>query len=387
MTTVFVTDGQRRSALAVVRSLGRHGVTVVCGESTRITTSFASKYVDKRVVYPDPQTHPEAFVDFLDEYLSTHDVDVLLPVEHASTRLVNKHKDRLSKHTLVPVAGHEAFERLVRKDHVMQQAERLGIPAPRTVYPDTADEAYELARELTFPVVIKLRDAAGSKGIQYVDDLEAFRDAYRTACQLGDRPLVQERIPREGRGVGAGILRWDGEIKARFEYQRLREFPPSGGPSTLRESIHDDRLFEAAKTLLDDVDWQGVAMVEFKLDPRTDTPMLLEVNPRFWGSLHLPYRAGVEFPWQLVQCALGNDPEPVTDYPEGVRCRFLLPGDILNLVSRRDRAALREFFPLVEPGVYYDILDRTDPLPTAARCVAMARYTFDRNMWKHAILR
>ncbi|WP_411967978.1 ATP-grasp domain-containing protein [Haloferax sp. YSSS75] len=373
MTTVLVTDGRSRSSLAVARSLGDHGVRVVCGEASRIATTFASKHVDERFVYPDPRTHPEAFVDTLDAYLRQNDVDVLLPMDHETTYLVNKHRDLFAEHTLVPVAGADKFDRLVRKDFVMQRAAQLGIPHPRTVYPEHGDDVSELAADLTFPLVIKPRAWAGSKGVQYVDDPASLLDAYRAASQWDPYPIIQEQVPKDGRGMGAAFLRWNGEIKARFEYQRLREFPPDGGPSTLRESIRDDRLFEAGKALLEDVDWQGVAMVEFKNDPRTGTPQLLEVNPRFWGSLHLPYRVGVEFPWLLVQCALGLDPEPVLTYPTGVKCRYLLPGDLLNLLSRRDEAALDEFFPLVEDGVYFDIIDRSDPLPAFAQLVVMAR--------------
>ncbi|KAB1197157.1 MULTISPECIES: ATP-grasp domain-containing protein [Haloferax] len=377
MTTVLVTDGQGRTALAIARSLGRHGVRVVCGASTRLATTFASKHVDERFVYPDPRVSPDAFVSALYSYLQNNDVDVLLPVDHETTYLVNQNRGLLAEHTVVPVAGADSFDRLVRKDFVMDRAAALGIPHPKTVYPTSADEADELASELTFPVVVKPRTSAGSKGIQYVDDPSTLREAYQAVSRWDSAPIIQEQVPRDGRGMGAAFLRWDGEIKARFEYQRLREFPPSGGPSTLRESIHDDRLFEAGKKLLEDVDWQGVAMVEFKNDPRTGTPKLLEVNPRFWGSLHLPYRAGVEFPWLLVQCALGEDPDPVLMYPAGVRCRYLLPGDLINLFSRRDKAALREFFPLVEDGVYFDIIDRSDPLPAVVQLASMARQSLD----------
>ncbi|WP_224332610.1 ATP-grasp domain-containing protein [Haloprofundus halobius] len=387
MTTVFVTDGQSRSALAVVRSLGRHGVRVVCGDSTRFATAFTSKHVDECTLYPDPNTRPAAFVGTLVDYLRDNDVDVLLPVGHESTRLVNRSRELLAEHTNVPVAGREEFDRFVRKDFVMSQAEKLDIPHPRTVFPESVDEACELVETLSFPVVVKLPSEAGSKGLQYVEEPAAFRETFLEVYRGGEMPIVQERIPSNGQGMGAAFLRWDGEIKARFAYRRLREFPPSGGPSTLRESIHDERLFEAGETLLDDVDWQGVAMVEFKNDPRTDTPKLLEVNPRFWGSLHLPYRCGVEFPWLLTQCALGEDPEPVTTYPTGVRCRFLLPGDVLNLLSRHDRAAVREFFPIREEGTYFDILDRSDPLPTLGRLAAIARYSVDYDMWRYAIVR
>ncbi len=40
-------------------------------------------------------------------------------------------------------------------------------------------------------------------------------------------------------------------------------------------------------------------MVEFKLDPRDNTPKLMEINPRFWGSLALAIESGVNFPYLL----------------------------------------------------------------------------------------
>jgi predicted ATP-grasp superfamily ATP-dependent carboligase len=60
--------------------------------------------------------------------------------------------------------------------------------------------------------------------------------------------------------------------------------------------------------LLGQFDWQGVAMVEFKVEANTGTPYLLEVNGRFWGSLQLAIDAGVDFPALLVDAATGKPP-------------------------------------------------------------------------------
>lgn len=37
-------------------------------------------------------------------------------------------------------------------------------------------------------------------------------------------------------------------------------------------------------------------MVEWKVDLRDGRPKLMEINPRFWGSLELAVRSGVNFP-------------------------------------------------------------------------------------------
>jgi predicted ATP-grasp superfamily ATP-dependent carboligase len=387
MTTVLVTDGQRRSGLAAVRSLGREGYSVICGESTRFATSFASKYVDRTIVYPSPESRPREFVDFLLEFLSSEDVDLVMPIAHESTRLINRYRERLAEHTTVPVAGRERFDELVRKDTVMKRAERLGIPHPKTVYPDNVEEVRSLRSELTFPVVVKPVDSAGSRGLRYVDSPDSLASVYESVDELHPWPIVQEQIPLEGQGMGATFLIWDGEVVAQFAYRRLREYPPSGGPSTLRESIHHESLLEYGKELLFDADWEGVAMVEFKNDPRTDTPNLLEINPRFWGSLHLPYYAGVDYPALLASVALGEPVAPVLEYPAGVKCRYLVPGDFLYLITKHDLEAVREFFPLVDEDMHYDILDTDDVFPVVGRIGAILRHLADASIWRKVVFR
>lgn len=81
---------------------------------------------------------------------------------------------------------------------------------------------------------------------------------------------------------------------------------------------------EIAFRLLDHLEWHGVAMVEFKLDDRTGKPVILEVNPRFWGSLSMAISAGVDFPWLLYQMTMEGDVTPVNEYRLGVRSRCLL---------------------------------------------------------------
>jgi predicted ATP-grasp superfamily ATP-dependent carboligase len=387
MPTVFVTNGQMRQALAAVRSLGRNGFTVICGESTRFATSFASKYVDERVVYPSPDHDLKAFVRFMKEYLIDHDIDILLPTANRSTRATLEHRDVLGAHTTIPFVDSERFDRLDRKDELAELAETIGVPHPKTVTPDSVEDAIRRVSDLSFPIVIKPVDNSGSLGIRFLDDPATFESAYREIHRSYPYPIVQEQLPQGGRALGGAFLRWDGERKAAFAYRRLREYPPDGGPSTLRESIRDERIIEAGWQLLEAVDWSGVAMVEFKVDLRTNTPMLIEVNPRLWGSLHLPLHAGVDFPTMLVRCALGETVTSQLDYRTNVRCRHLLPGDILHLLTTRSPDALREFFPLVDEHLYYDILSRNDPGPTLGRLVALGRFSLSPTAWRHLVFR
>jgi len=127
----------------------------------------------------------------------------------------------------------------------------------------------------------------------------------------------------------------NGQPVALFAHRRLREKPPSGGVSVLRESIAlPQPMTQYALRLLQHVGWHGVAMVEFKVDRDNGTPFLMEVNGRFWGSLQLALDAGVNFPLLLCALANGNTVNaPTADYRVGVRSRWLL-GDLDHLLQR-----------------------------------------------------
>ena len=100
--------------------------------------------------------------------------------------------------------------------------------------------------------------------------------------------LVQELIPGDSFGVSAVCDR--GRPVAWFAHRRIREMPPSGGVSTVCESIPlPRRHVDACMKLIEDTSWHGPVMFEFKGDPEGDA-WLIEVNGRLWGSVQLADR-------------------------------------------------------------------------------------------------
>jgi len=76
--------------------------------------------------------------------------------------------------------------------------------------------------------------------------------------------------------------------------------------------------------------WHGPAMVEFR-DDGTGAPCLMEVNGRFWGSLELAVRSGVDFPNLWAGLLHGERVEAPADYQTGVTLRWLW-GDVKRLL-------------------------------------------------------
>ena len=78
---VFVTDGYWRKTVAAVRALGRMGLRVTVGESTYLAPALFSRYCSRRVRTPSPVLEASQYLDFLENYLTHHPHQVLIPME------------------------------------------------------------------------------------------------------------------------------------------------------------------------------------------------------------------------------------------------------------------------------------------------------------------
>jgi predicted ATP-grasp superfamily ATP-dependent carboligase len=384
VTRVFVVDGAERTSLAIARSLGRRGIEVDCGESYRWSTASLSRYCRRSFIYPDPQKDCSGFIERLEEILADGDYDMIFSSREVTTIPIVYNKYRLEAYTTVPFPDYRTILQTHDKGMTMAIAEACGVPTPTTYRAADLSELAALADTIRFPVVVKSRRKTTWQGgtpqmlkvteKNYVHSKgELLAVAEDLEWQSGMMPLVQEYVPGEGFGVEA--LLNHGEPRALFMHRRLREYPITGGASTLREGITDERMRELAITLLRRMQWHGVAMVEFKRDARDGTPRLMEVNGRFWGSLPCSIASGVDFPYLLFRMLIDGDISPVLSYRSGVQCRWLIPGDILwcaaSLRNGRNKLdVLREFMTF--RGIQDDIIAADDLLPSVGAVLASA---------------
>ena len=145
-----------------------------------------------------------------------------------------------------------------------------------------------------------------------------FAEKLAKMKELDPEPIVQEKIEGDGRGVSL-LLGRDGELLSAICHRRLREFPASGGPSTLCVTEYDEFAIKKAHKLLKSFGFIGMAMVEFKGDA------ILEVNPRVWGSFPLTVFAGSSFTEKYAKAASGEKVGYTPrDYELGKKMRFAI---------------------------------------------------------------
>ena len=376
---VLVTDGEQRSALATVRSLGRAGFQPYVASTTTRSLAGVSRFARAGVAVADPLTEPDRFVNDLIGLVRKWDIQALIPMTDASHLAVLPARGSFPG-VCIPGPDAKAFREISDKQALLRIAAPLGIHEPEQWTAEQPGGSMNLDG-LEFPVVVKPRTSIAGAGTtrarrtaQLLANAKAL-DAYLLGLPAAAYPvLIQRRI--RGPGVGIFLLIWDGELLAAFSHRRLREKPPWGGVSVYRESFPlDAELLDQSVRLLQEYEWRGVAMVEYKLDAHTGKAYLMEVNGRLWGSLQLAIDAGVDFPTLLLRAALEDRVQPVLEYKTGVRCRWWW-GDVDHLLGclrggvrgvpsaqpARGRAIV-DFFKVWRPGDHSEVFRPSDLRP------------------------
>ena len=340
---ILVTDGEQRATLAVVRSLGAAGHTVLVSASRARSLAGASRFAQSEHVVTSALADPSRFTDDVAALVIQNGIDTVIPMTEPALLALLPNRDRFVN-VLIPFANADTFSAISDKQAVLDAAARVGIAIPaQTVIPDAIAAASLNATAIDYPVVVKpARSVSKGSGSPIKLSVSHARSETELRSILGSIDprayplLLQQRIT--GPGVCIFALIWDGDLIAQFAHRRLREQPPSGGVSVYRESVPvDPELLCTSIALLAEFGWQGVAMIEYKIDQRTGIPYLMEINGRFWGSLQLAIDSGVDFPRLLIESASGCAPTPVTHFRTNVRSRWLW-GEVDHLVARLRRS-------------------------------------------------
>jgi len=72
-----------------------------------------------------------------------------------------------------------------------------------------------------------------------------------------------------------------------------------------------------ATRIIQKLGWWGGITVQTRIDPRDNTPKLMEINPRIGLGLWYRTEAGINEPLMILRIARGEEVEPVRQYPVG----------------------------------------------------------------------
>jgi len=378
---ILVLDGQELSTLSIVRSLGRQALTVTVAAESDSAIAFHSKYAQHTHTYTNPLTHPEQFVADIVALVKAQEYALVIPVTELTSLPLAQARDAIEAYTTLAVAPNAALSRVTNKAETFKIADEVGVPTPKGVEVTSCAQLETLSKTLAYPVVLKPTrsiadiqgDVRAAQKVQYAMNPEEL-------IELGTKMLACEHVMLQTffRGVGVGIelLAEHGNILIAFQHERMHELPLTGGGSCLRKSVVvDPQLLDYSKRLIQELDWHGVAMVEYKHNPTEGTACLMEINGRFWGSLPLASFSGVNFPYALYQLLVLKQQPTQPEIKIGTIARNMQK-DLywyLQVIFRRDKhpliqwpsytKILRDWFLVFSPKHHIDAFARDDMKP------------------------
>jgi len=305
VTRVLVTGAGGPAGVAVIRSLlAREGVEVYAADMDGWASGLYLVPAAQRRIVPPGKS--DEFVDSLITMCAADEIDVLFSTVDVELPPLARRRGELGAALAAP--GLDTLETCLDKFALaVRCAPLLRTPTTHLVGPAA------LAEDWTFPIIVKPRSGAGSRGVRLVhsrDDLEA----------LGDAPelIAQEHLPGEEYSVDV-FADANGHVVAAVPRTRTRV---DSGVSIAGQTVRDGGLESTAAAVAAAIGLTGVANVQLRRDTN-GVPALLEVNPRFPGAMPLTIAAGVDMPSLALDLALGLDTPDTVPFREIANVRFL----------------------------------------------------------------
>jgi carbamoyl-phosphate synthase large subunit len=325
---VLVTGTGGPSGVSILLAMEAPPVTMLAADIDPYAAGLYLVPSERRAILPrgdDPR-----FADALLEICRRGRVDVVVPTVDSELLPLAEARARYADAAVGLVLASEQTLRVCLDKWLLAERCRDAVRVPATV---VVDDTFDAA-ECVLPVIVKPRSGSGSRGIRLVERREEL-----DALERDGTLLVQEHLP--GTEYSLDVLaRADGHVAAVVPRARLKV---DSGIAVTGRTLHDDRLDTFAREVAALIGLTTVANVQAKEDA-DGAPALLEVNPRFPGTMPLTVASGIDMPQLAIAEALGtaipDGPLPFDDIAmvRFFQERFFAFDDIADL--QRDAAGI-----------------------------------------------
>ncbi len=287
---VLITGVGGPSGVCLLQALARRPVTLLAGDIDPYGAGLYLVDADRRVILL--RGDDERFADSILALCVRESVDVLVPtVDSELIPLGARRAEFEQAGVRLVLAPLQTLEICLDKWALHRRCDGQ-VRTPDTVL---VDEAFDPA-SAPLPAIVKPRVGSGSRGIHRADHVGQLEPLERDGSLL-----VQELLP--GAEYSLDVLaNRDGRVIAVVPRERLKV---DSGIAVTSRTLHDDRLETIGREIAELIGLTGVANVQVKLDVHGE-PALLEVNPRFPGTMALTVASGVDMPWLCVADAIGE---------------------------------------------------------------------------------
>lgn len=389
-TPAVLVNASHVTALAVLRSLGRQGIPVIClFERAQRADRFSqitkcSKYITRRY-YFDRDTAGDNLVNALLTVGRELGVKaVLIPLHDEEMFLISSRRSVLEEHFHLLLPPHDMIGTLLQKGRFAECAMQNQLPIPRTVFPSDEADLHVLRNSFHFPCIIKppWRDSAwlqayGSKKVLVLQTFEELLQAYQELSPRFRGIIIQELLtgPETNILCSFTFLDKNSEPLGMFVCRKIRQFPPSFGNTAMAESIIHPEIAALTEAICRKLKLVGYISIEFKKDPQDGFYKILEVTPaRVNRQVGITEVAGVSIPF-LWYRHLSGQTLRVNSYSTG--CKWVSEAnDIRGLMHylRAGDYTMKTWLASYRNVRGWEVFARDDLKPLLALLPATIRY-------------
>ncbi len=287
---ILITGTGGPSGISILNDLAGQEYELFSGDIDPYASGLYLVDKDHRMLLP--RGDDADFSDRLLEICTRLDIDLLVPtVDTELLPIARRLEEFRAAGTDAVVASVETLETCLDKWELDRRC-RGEVRVPATVLVDGSFEP----SSIELPVIVKPRSGSGSRGIRLIEETSELERLQRDGTLL-----VQELLPGPEYSLDVFANR-EGEVLAVVPRERLKV--DSGIAITGRTS-HDEELEQFGAEVARLIGLNTVANVQAK-GAAEGVPALLEVNPRFPGTMPLTIAAGVDMPKLAVEEALGR---------------------------------------------------------------------------------
>lgn len=303
-----VVFGLLHAGLAIARSLGRGGIPVDGIALEPYEFGLRSRYLRRRVLLRSDrqEQRDRQLLAALREAGGGRRV-VLFAESDRNMDVILRNWDAVCQLAIMPLPGDaDSVLRLSRKDMLLEEAARAGIPVPATTRARTEGEVR--ASRLRPPILIKpvegeeFARAFGEKAFLAENEAQVLA-AWRRAEGRGFATILQEVVPDADARIFSlfTYIGRSGQALASVVGRKVRQAPLRFGTSSVFEVTSRPEVVELGLGLLTQAEFRGFAHVEFAHDARDGLFKLLEVNTR------IPVWAGIAMNRHLDMARIAYD--------------------------------------------------------------------------------
>lgn len=295
--------GGHIQALGLARQAHSIGVRVILLLQDGFSVARFSNAVDKVVMCADMSKLKETLQPYADKQT------LLFPTSDDYIEYLSNNYNELIPHYVLGIPKPECVEIFADKRKTYQFAEQMDIPHPKSWYPDTMDDVRKISKTADYPLVVKpavmysFHKMFGKKAYRCdtPEDLISRCEAIGTQFPI-DGLVIQDFLSGGSEVLYSfGAMVVNGEPIAWIMANRIRQNPMDFGNSTTFAVTCDIPEMEmAARKILKEVKYDGLAEVEFMYDEKEGTYKFLEINTRAWKWHSISTGVGFGFLSEMI---------------------------------------------------------------------------------------